>query len=506
MKTKKHLLATCAAFSIATHTVATAADLYFDGGTGGTLRTWNSSTAWNPDGFIATGDDLFIGTGTLGGGQTTLYSTSTYMALSSVASAYVVTPRSVTFDNSLGQFPAGGVDLRNSSAVTAQAGTLRFETADVDAITVKGGTAPAVTIQSRSSSAAMLIDLDFTGRVNFNVSDGGTLTLNGTNAATGGLINGTGGIRKTGNGTMVLIGTNSFQGGLEITSGVVSTSSNLNLSGGASPNPAAVIINGGTLRYTNSSVISNLVNRGFQVGENTGTIELTNGNLRMQSSIGDVPSQAGILRLTGSAILSIEAGTTHTGGTLLQGGQISLANGGTLGGAGGAGLSASTGTVFRGSGTVHGDSSFAAGSTLRVDEMSSTTGVTNPVATLSFADNLTIGDASLVFDLLQPGDSDLITVGGTLDIGTGTLDFDSFAFTALSGFGAGTYTLFTSTEPIVGSLGSNLSGLVDGLDATLSFGTGGTSLVLDVIPEPRAALLGAFGLILLLGGRRRIGR
>jgi autotransporter-associated beta strand protein len=479
-----------------------AATLNFVGGEFGTTRTWAGGSSWDTGIAPATGDDLIIGSVPLNGNQTTLYSGSTYMALSGVSSPYTVTLRSLTFTNALGQFPANGVELRNSSAGTAAAGTIVFNTAGIDALRVEGGSAPVVTIRSRAQATPMTINLDYTGQANFHVSTGGRLALDTTSTATAtGLLTGTGGINKTGAGTLALTGGavgNTFAGGLTIGEGVVTTDSNLRL-GPSNLNKAdAVVINGGTLRYTNESAITNVAGRGFQVGSSVGTIDLPTGALRMDSVIGNVTGQAGVLRLTGSQILGLGAGTTHTGGTLLEGGQITLIDGVTLGGVGGAGLSAAANTTLRGSGTIHGDSTFASNSTLRVDQMSGSSIVSNEISTLTFADNLTLAGVNLLFDLGAPGTSDQILVNGVLTIGSGSFDLSNFTFTAQPTFAPGVYTLFSSNNPVFGTLGSSLSGTVGGFDAQLGLSSGGNSLLLTVIPEPATYAL-VFGAAALLG-------
>jgi len=60
--------------------------------------------------------------------------------------------------------------------------------------------------------------------------------------------------------------------------------------------------------------------------------------------------------------------------------------------------------------------------------------------------------------------------------------------------------LFDTPNAITGTLGSSLTGTIDGFTATLAFGNGGTALQLNVIPEPSTGLLiliavGAFTLV-----------
>lgn len=95
---------------------------------------------------------------------------------------------------------------------------------------------------------------------------------------------------------------------------------------------------------------------------------------------------------------------------------------------------------------------------------------------------------------------------GTLTIGSGTLGFNDFAFTAGGGFGPGTYTLFQTTQLISGTLdGGNLSGTVGGFGATLAFAGGGTDLVLQVVPEPGSLAMLLFGAMAMwfVGVRKR---
>lgn len=125
------------------------------------------------------------------------------------------------------------------------------------------------------------------------------------------------------------------------------------------------------------------------------------------------------------------------------------------------------------------------------------------VGTLAFANNLTLNDGTLLdYELGAVGNSDKIAMSGSTLTLNGQ-DFSDFTFSALSGFGEGTYTLIDAGT-ISGSLGSNLSGpIVGNYTGTLSIAGG--DLVLTVVPEPcTLALLFAGGLGLLAwAGRRR---
>lgn len=380
---------------------------------------------------------------------------------------------------------------------------MTFNTPEIDIISaVSNATVTLNRYPVNTEGASQTYTLSYDGLANIHVDATSNLTFSEVT------INGSGGLVKIGAGILNFTGVtgtlrNLSTGGFKIHEGTVSTNSNLALGEYATLKEDAVVINGGTLSYTNSTVITNFTNRGMQVGVNTGTIELTNANLRLANSIGDVAGEAGILRRTGVGILAIEAGTTHTGGTLLESGQISLANNSSLGGSGGVGIIVSQDAILRGSGVINGDSTFSSGSTLRIDQMMSTTGVSNVIGALVINGNVTIGAAAFSFDLDTPGSSDLLGVNGTIDIGSGLLDLTSFAFATAGGFGAGTYTLFQSDDLLLGSLGTNLTGTLSGYDVTLGFSDDGTDLVLTAIPEPASALLGGLGMLLLLRRRSR---
>jgi hypothetical protein len=118
--------------------------------------------------------------------------------------------------------------------------------------------------------------------------------------------------------------------------------------------------------------------------------------------------------------------------------------------------------------------------------------------TLTAAENLTLSlGTKFVFDLATPVSSDKLATVGTLTLSG--QQFSDFTFTALAGFGQGTYTLFENTA-LTGSLGPNVTGTIDGRDATLAIS--GSNVVLNVVPEPGAALSLIGGFALLAGLRR----
>ncbi len=112
---------------------------------------------------------------------------------------------------------------------------------------------------------------------------------------------------------------------------------------------------------------------------------------------------------------------------------------------------------------------------------------------------------SLIFDLDTSTNSDRVDLlAGVLNIGSGVLEFDDFAFNPLSGFGVGEYTLFNTNAAINGTLGENLSGSIGDFTGTIGFSGDGQDLILTVVPEPSVLGALAIGAIGLMARRRRV--
>jgi autotransporter-associated beta strand protein len=204
--------------------------------------------------------------------------------------------------------------------------------------------------------------------------------------------------------------------------------------------------------------------------------------------------------------------TTVKGGTLRLGAAGSLASprivvglSGTLDVAFVPAFTLASGQTLAGEGSVIGDIFLGAGAQLSPGEDAGT-------LTLSSGLNLEAAIAgantdALLFELgaVGLGTSDLVFLSaGVLNIGSGALGFEDFAFTTLAGFGPGSYTLFDASNPIDGALGGNLTGTINGLEATIIAADNGRDIVLNVVPEPSTTLL-VFGGIAMLARRRRSG-
>ena len=125
------------------------------------------------------------------------------------------------------------------------------------------------------------------------------------------------------------------------------------------------------------------------------------------------------------------------------------------GGRRGAGaVNVNSGGALGGTGSVAGAVTVAAGGKLSPGASAGTLTLTGN-ADISGAVAAT-NSQSMLFELGSTSDK-IVLSAGTLTIGSGLLEFDDFAFTAVSGFAAGDYTLFDTTQSISGSLGSNLT-------------------------------------------------
>jgi autotransporter-associated beta strand protein len=127
---------------------------------------------------------------------------------------------------------------------------------------------------------------------------GESFTLGSALTDTGGSIND---LLKTGPGTTVLTGNNTYSGSTRIEGGTLSISASSNLGNGAATN--LVLINGGTLRSTGTSV-SLGTNRALVVGAGGATLEVTAGNELTLS--GAVTTPGSVLFKTGLGTLSLE--------------------------------------------------------------------------------------------------------------------------------------------------------------------------------------------------------
>ncbi len=199
---------------------------------------------------------------------------------------------------------------------------------------------------------------------------------------------------------------------------------------------------------------------------------------------------------------TINAGTLLVNGTHTNAGAYTVNNGGTLGGDGTIITANDADVVIKAGGKLApGDSGFGT-FTLALGN-----------GKLDLKDTLTSA-GTLLFDLGSSTTSDkIVLTSGSLDIGTGRLGLDSFLFTVSGALEEGAYTLFSSTQSIVGTLGGNLAGTLAGRHITLALGNNNQDIVLTVgaiIPEPSTLAIlfgiGAIGFTVLVHHRHRSAR
>ena len=303
------------------------------------------------------------------------------------------------------------------------------------------------------------------------ITGSGNLTVTGTSATKSLTIGNAGGVSNANTGTLIIStggrvtlnkanDTNAWGGNIQIDSGGtllyrtdVARRNQLNDS-------ATVTINGTGTWNTNSSATNQTYEKVAALVVN-GATPFTEGATLSRILVG-----TGTLA-TGAAGVFVNSGGTLSGNgtvnkaTTIDGGNVSVGNGGV----GALGFSQSLSLV-----------SLAAASLQFELGADTAAGVTYDTVNLSGAINL--------------------------NIGSGLLDFDRFQFTNIAGFAPGVYTLFNSDNTITGTLGSNLSGFIDGRSSSLSFADSNQDIILTVIPEPGAVLLGSIGVLTLLRRRR----
>ena len=229
------------------------------------------------------------------------------------------------------------------------------------------------------------------------------------------------------------------------------------------------------------------------------------------TTLSGVLSGAGGLNKRGEGTLTLGGADSYAGVTSIYAGTLALAAAASIGNSSlidvksgawfdvaaktdGFGLSGVQ--TLMGAGTVTGSIAAAAGSRVAPGD---------GVGMLTITGSLTLSDGALLgYELGTLGSSDLISMSSSTLYLNG-LEFSDFEFTALSGFGEGTYTLIDAATTS-GSMGNNCTGMIGRYRGTLSVVGGDLVLRTTAVPEPgMLAMLIAAGAGTVVGAwwRRR---
>lgn len=332
-----------------------------------------------------------------------------------------------------------------------------------------------------TTASDTLTRVDFTGVSGNN----NTITFNGTivNVFSGAAGAGLGNlaISSVGNGNKVVFN-NASNGGF---TGSVSVGNNaqLHLGNGGS---------NGTLSGTTSISLGNSVST-FTINQ---TDTVTQGTEFASSITGN-----GKLEQAGSGTTILNSDNSYSGGTFVTAGTLVANN--VSGSATGSGtVNVSTGAALGGAGIISGATT-----------VNGSVRPGNSIGTLTVGNDVTWnGGNAWVFELgIASIDLAAANIGGTRDLldltgagsdflqGTGTSWTFNFANTGAAGW----YKIVDWTGTTTFSAGDFIAAnLPSGLTGSFTVDSGTSALYLNVVPEPRAALLGGLGLLALLRRRR----
>ena len=441
---------------------------------GGTLRPSSSSSISLP-----------MTLGTSGSGatfDTAGYSVTLFSSLSGPGSLTKVDSGTLLLggDNTY----TGGTTVNAGTLQAAGAGSLPGYTTP-GRITVASGAVLAVSAGGGGWTAASIGMLLSSNGSGFAAGSSLGIDTTGGSLAYAGSISGNMGLVKLGSNVLALSAASTYYGNTLIGGGSLALGSPLALQ-----NSTLDTSGSGTLSFQSltTATLGGLSGPGTLGLANTSSsaVALSVGNNNANTTYSGMLKGTGSLTKVGSGGLLLSGSNTYTGATTITLGKLTVdgwltnsavsVNGGTLGGTG-----------YLNSVTVNAGGNLAPG---------------DPQGVLNLSGNLVLAaGAGMDYDL------DGVSTDDEVYMPSGSLtfsgqQFSNFGFTWTDGFGPGTYTL-VNAQSITG-LGSNLSGSIDGLPATLSVQN--KYLMLTVVPEPSTFALLGVGVMGLIGWawRRRI--
>lgn len=424
--------------------------------------SWNSTTSWAGGVIPTSGLDTAISINTSQNAVTTnnigaftLNRLSMQTGAGSTKTLSVGGSSLIFVKDTAGLDPAILLQNRSTSGMTLSA-----PLTVTDALTITHAGTTGVAISGAIAN---------TGGITFSGAGTGPITLGG------GVTSGVGGISYTGSYVINVSGANTYTGVTTFGGGTVSTSSitnggNASNLGRASADAANLVFDGGALRYSGATATSD---RAFTINAGkTATIEVTNAAATLTLAGATGASTDGGLTKSGAGTLALSGASTHTGATQISAGTLLISAGASLDGSsivvsGGAAISLADGSSC----------TFTIGVDGYVNGVADGKGISGSGA------NTVSLDGDFVFDLSSAG----ATQGDSWTI----IDIASVGESYLAGF-----SIANAGAIQIGNVWSFTD---SGTQYAFDQSTG----VLQVVPEPAAAALFAFGITAFLYRRRK---
>lgn len=349
--------------------------------------------------------------------------------------------------------------------------------------TIRSSDAASTAIRGVNSSSTLLIQVADSGDHVFDVGAGKTMVVEDTAVLRDRTISGA--ITKSGDGLLRLSGSNSYTGGTLIRGGVLAVEHERAL--GPS---GEIAFGGGTLQYSAGNTVD-YSGRFSTASAQDYRIDTNGQDVAYASALA---SEGGTLRKSGDGMLTLEAASTYSGGTEIDGGTLRVANS--------EGSATGSGTVaVNANGTLSGGGSVAGDLLVR--------GAISPgdgIGTLSSGNQIWKSGGSYIFEIGSVAGGagsawDFLAVDGTLGIDAASASpfvVSVNSIGSLADFSASetySWTILSTTAGIEGfsktRLAVDASGFLDETSGafSLSLGNDGKDLVLNYnLPLVPAAL------------------